>query len=452
MEISLPVGTKVYKGFGNPGVGCSTLVKDTRIFFVTQNPRLAKVYSGRGTACPYVTKKPLRLFVLNHKNIQLVSKHFSRETRLGLQFVLGTNVLRGQQAEVYRRIISGKLPRRFLNRPFGRGERLSVTNINRDVFTRFAHDFLIPKGFDGFYSHPKKTGFHGGYFPAEIMLVDGGRVLKRPGPEQVPLLSRVSVIRELPYLFIQYCKRNRILLRSFRNYFVPYLGGGMGVRLYLEARKIKPPAKVQDTSDFDFTFAVSRKLKLRDINQHTSIMYSLMSKHLNGFIAWLNRTYTQTNAQLVTSHFIPPGRYFPATKKYIYRVYQFRIQFPGKEPMDFVDATLAHVPGTSREDIHPVYSKKYGLPIPRLKKLHESVAAVLAGSFVYKGAKPRNPIYGNRPEKGEKNVARLAALQNIAPKQVSILQNFIQRIKKRNVRGAKVNANKIIKYIQSKKK
>ena len=451
MEISLPVGTKLYKGFGNPSMGCSTLVKDTRIFFVTQNPRLAKVYSGRHVACPFVTKKPLRLFILNHKNIQLVSKHFSRETRLGLSFVLGTNVLRGQQAEVYRRIVSGKLPRRYLSRPMGRGERLSITNVNRDVFERFAHDFLIPKGFDGFYSRAKRSGFHGGFFPAEIMLVDGGRVLKRPGPEQAPLLSRASIIRELPYLFIQYCKKNRDLLTPFRNYFILSLGGGMGVRLYLEARGKTPPAKVQDTSDFDFTFAVSKKLGLRAINQHTRIMYGLMYKHLNGFIAWLNRTYAQTNAELIISHFIPPGRYFPVTKKYVYRVYQFRIQFPGKEPMDFVDATLAHVPGSSRDDIHPVYSKMYGLPLPRLKKLHESVSAVLAGSFVYSGAKPRNPIYGNRPEKGQKNVARLKTLQNLAPRQVSVITNFIQRIKKRNVRGAKTNANKIIKYIQSKK-
>ena len=450
MEIILPVGTKLYKGFGNPGVGCSTLVKDTRIFFMTQNPRLAKVYSGRGTACPFVAKKPLRLFVLNHKNIQLVSKHFSRETKLGLSFVLGTNVLRGQQAEVYRRIISRRLPRRFLARPRNLGERLSVTNVNRDVFQRFANDFLIPKGFDGFYSHAKKTGFHAGFFPAEIMLVDGGRVLKRPGPEYAPLLSRVSVIKELPYLFIQYCKRNRALLRPFRNYFVPYLGGGMGVRLYLEARGKVPPQKVKDTSDFDFTFAVRRKLKLRDINQHTQIMYGIMTRHLNGFVSWLNRTYAQTNAQLLISHFIPPIRLLPATKKYIYRVYQFRIQFPGKKPMDFVDTTLAYVPGISREDIHPAYSKRFGLPIPRLKKLHESVAVVLAGSFKYLGVKPRNPIYGNRPEKGQKNVARLEALHRLAPRQVSVLTNFIQRIKKRNVRGAKANANKIIKYMQGK--
>jgi hypothetical protein len=448
MEISIPSGTKLYKGFGNPGLGCSTLVKDTRIFFVTQNTRLAKVYSGRRVACPFVTKKPLRLFVLNHKNIKLVSRHFSRETRLGLQFVLGTNVLRGQQAEIYRRIVSGRLPKNFLKRPMNRGERLSVTNVNRDVFQRFAHDFLIPKGFDGFYSHAKKTGFHKGYFPAEIMLVDGGRVLKRPGREHVSLLSRVSVIRELPYLFIQYCRKNRALLQPFRNYFVPSLGGGMGVRLYLEARKIKPPPKVRDTSDFDFTFAVSKKLGLRAINQHTSIMYGLMSKHLNGFIAWLNRTYTQTNAQLIISHFIPPIRVFPATKKYIYRVYQFRIQFPGKEPMDFVDATLAYVPGASRDDIHPLYSKMYGIPIPRLKKLQTSVASVLAGSFLYPGVKPRNPIYGNRPEKGQKNVARFEALHKLAPKQVSILKNFIKRIKNRDMRRAKQNANKIIKYIQ----
>jgi hypothetical protein len=116
--------------------------------------------------------------------------------------------------------------------------------------------------------------------------------------------------------------------------------------------------------------------------------------------------------------------------------------------MDFVDSTLAYVPGSSHDDIHPVYSRMYGLPIERLKKLYDSVLAVLAGSFLYPGVKPRNPIIGKNPEKGQKDVSRLGALQNLAPKNVSLVRNLIRRIKKRDVSGAKRNAAMLIKNIK----
>jgi hypothetical protein len=90
----------------------------------------------------------------------------------------------------------------------------------------------------------------------------------------------------------------------------------------------------------------------------------------------------------------------------------------------------------------------YGLPIERLKKLYDSVLAVLAGSFLYPGVKPRNPIIGKNPEKGQKNVSRLGALQNLAPKNVSLVRNLIRRIKKRDVSGAKRNAAMLIKNIK----
>jgi hypothetical protein len=450
METVIPAGTVLYKGFGNPGVGCSSILKDTRIFFVTLNPRLARTYSTTGTACKFISKRSLRLFNLNHKNVKLIFKHLKHDTQLGLKFVLGTNVRRGQQASVYKRVVNSRLPRRYKINPQNRGERLSVTNINTDVFQKLSTDFLIPQGYDGYYSSAKRSRFHGGIFPSEIMLCNANRVLVRPGVDRAPLLSRVSVIRELPQLFIQYCRKNRVLLKSFRNFFIPQLGGGMGVKLYLEARGKQAPLKVRNTTDFDFTFAVPKKVK--DWKTRAYIMKQTMYNHVSGFVAWLNKTYTRTNARLVIHEFVPEIKLLPATGKYIYHVCQFRIQFPGqKEPMDFVDTTLAYVPGASRADIHPVYSRMYGLPIERLKRLYDSVAAVLAGSFIFPGVKPRNPIYGNRPEKGQKNVARLSALQNLAPKNVSIVRKFIRNIKKRNVHGAKINANKIIRGIQRKR-
>ena len=448
-DVVLPAGTRLYKGFGNRTTGCQSLLKDTRTFFVTQSARLARSYSNTKTACPFVAKKTIRLFLLNHPNVKRIFPKLSKETVVGLRFALGTNVTRGQQAKVYQNITGRKAPPRFLTRPGNRGERLSVTNVNTDVFGRLSTEYLTKNGYDGFYAPPKRTGFHGGLFPAEIMLCNASRTLVRPGVDRAPVLSRVSVVRELPQLFIKYCRRNRALIRVYRNLFVPELGGGMGVKLYLEARGKPAPKKVTDTKDFDFTFAVSKRLGQREAKRRALIMKTIMYKHVTGFISWINRTYTQTNARLIVSDFVPDIKVLPATGKTIYQVTQFRIQFPGQPtPMDFVDSTLAYVPGSSHDDIHPVYSRMYGLPIERLKNLYKAVLVVLAGSFLYPGVKPRNPLTGNNPEKGQKNVSRLGALQNLAPKNVSLVRNLIRRIKKRDVSGAKRNAAMLIKNIK----
>ena len=447
-DVVLPAGTRLYKGFGNRTTGCRSLLKDTRTFFVTQSVRLARSYSNTKTACPFLAKKPLRLFLLTHPNVKRIFPNLSRKTILGLRFALGTNVTRGQQTKVYQNITGRKAPRRFLARPQNRGERLSLTNINTEVFGRLSAEYLTKNGYDGFYAPPKRTGFHGGLFPAEIMLCNAARTLVRPGVERAPVLSRVSVVRELPQLFIKYCRRNRALLRVYRNLFVPELGGGMGVKLYLEARGKPAPKRVTDTRDFDFTFAVPKRLSQREARRRALLMKSIMYRHVTGFVSWLNRTYTRTNAKLIVSDFVPDIKVLPATGKTIYQVTQFRIQFPAGQPMDFVDATLAYVPGSSHDDIHPVYSRMYGLPIERLKKLYDAVLAVLAGSFLYPGVKPRNPIIGKNPEKGQKNVSRLGALQNLAPKNVSLVRNLIRRIKKRDVSGAKRNAAMLIKNIK----
>jgi hypothetical protein len=439
MEIVIPKDTKLYKGLN---VSCQTLLNDVRNFFVTLNPRVASQY-GKNT-CAYITRKNLRLFVLNNTNIKKIK--LSVNTRIGLSFALGTDVLRWQQVKAYKLIKSGKTPPGFRNRPMNMGERLSVANFDKDVFMRLSMEFLLKNGYDGFYSPRKKTGFHAGVFPSEIMICIPERCMYRLEHENNPVLSRISVIRELPQLFIKYCKKNRSLLKSYPGYFVPELGGGMGVKLYLEARGVRAPRKVLNTKDFDFTFAVPNKI--RDWRRRFEVMKTIMSRQVFGFISWLNRTYTNTGARISLREFIPDIQDVPATKKHVYKVCQFRIQFPGKEPMDFVDCTLAYVPGTSREDLHPLYSKMYGLPILRLEKLYKSVAIVLAGSFVYPGIKGRNPIYGNNPEKGQKDVARLGALQNLAPRNVKIVRNLIDKIKRRNVKGAQINANKIISYIK----
>ena len=448
-DVILPEGTRLYKGFGNRTVGCGSLLKDTRVFFVTLSSRLARSYSNTKTACPFVAKRPLRLFLLSHTNIKRVFPRLGKQTVAGLKFALGTNVTRGQQVKAYESITGSCVPKRYMSRLGNRGERLSLTNLNTDVFRRFSQEYLIKNGYDGFYSPRKRTGFHGGSFPSEIMLCNAGRTLTRAGIDRAPVLSRISVIRELPQLFIMYCRKNRGLLCVYRNLFVPELGGGMGVKLYLEARGKPAPKKVIDTKDFDFTFAVPHRMSNREAKRRALIMKTIVYRHVTGFVAWLNTKYTRTNARIIVSDFVPEIKVLPATGKTVYHVSQFRIQFPGQvQPMDFVDSTLAYVPGSSRDDIHPVYSRMYGLPIERLKKLYDSVLTVLAGSFVYAGIKTRNPLTGNNPEKGQKNVSRLGALQNLVPKNVKRVRNFILRIKKRDVSGARRNAEMLIKNIK----
>lgn len=458
-ETVLPAGEKVYKGFRSRHVGCSTLLTDTRIFFVTQNPRLAKVY-GRGRACPYTIRKQLRLFNLTHQNVkQLFDMNYplSRETRLGLQFVLGTNITRGQQIQAYKDLIGtpGSL---LKGRTGSLGERLSIGQVDKEVFIRFAREFLIPEKYDGFYSPVQKTGFHGGSFPSEIMLCDASKTLTREAvsaPRPVTVLSRDLLLKNLPALFIQYSRRQKALLRPYGG-FVMYLGGGMAVKLYLDARGIKPPARVLDTKDFDFTFGVYKPLSQSGIAARVYAMRKIMSRHVSGFVSWLNREYKTTNARIVISSMVPSFKVFPPTGKKVYQVISYKLQFPGvKKPIDFVDTTLAYIPGIDRSFIHLPFSRYYGLPIERLKHQYRNVLAVLAGSFVLKdpALRSRNPLTGNRPEKGLKNTARLVALVKARawkPRQrgVGVVKNFLRRIRSRNVAGAKKRASQIIKNIR----
>jgi hypothetical protein len=120
------------------------------------------------------------------------------------------------------------------------------------------------------------------------------------------------------------------------------------------------------------------------------------------------------------------------------------------KPIDFVDSTLAYVPGISREHLHLPYTRLYGIPMERLKYMYRNVAVVLAGSFVYPGIKNRNPLTGNRPEKGLKNTARLSTLFRIKKKSYGngTVQNFIKKIYNKNVEGARLRARQIINAIK----
>ena len=136
--------------------------------------------------------------------------------------------------------------------------------------------------------------------------------------------------------------------------------------------------------------------------------------------------------------------HLPATGKRTYHVLQFKTE----NGDDFVDCTLAYIPGSSRNDINNDVSRKFGLPIKKLKYMYKDVLVVLAGSFVYKKVMPRNPLGKNNPEKGLRNTARVAALQKVksSPKTVKTTA-FLKAIRAKNTKVAAAKARAIISNI-----
>ena len=240
--------------------------------------------------------------------------------------------------------------------------------------------------------------------------------------------------------FLRYCKTHKALSIPKRN-FVISLGGGMAVKLYLMARGVTPlPKKVASTTDFDFTFAVDHPLTDVEVEKYSFKMYYIMYNFMKGFI---RPDKLKIKSYARTSH-------IPATGKRTYHV----IQFKDEKGEDFVDCTLAYIPGTNRTHINSDLSKKFGLPLKKLKYMYKDVLVVLAGSFVYKKIMPRNPLGKNKPEKGLRNTARVAALQKVkvsSPKTVRTTE-FIKAIRSKNKKLALTKARGIIRSIANAKK
>lgn len=239
--------------------------------------------------------------------------------------------------------------------------------------------------------------------------------------------------------FIDYCRRHKGLTRPMRN-FIVCLGGGMAVKLYLMYRKVSPlPKKVASTEDFDFTFYVSHPLSEKEVEKYSLAMYNCMYGFLSGF--------TRMDKLKIKSY--ARKSHIPASGKRTYHVVQFKKADGG----DFVDCTLAYVPGMKRNDINTEVSSVLGLPIKKLKHMYKDVLTVLAGSFVYKKIMPRNPLGKNNPEKGLRNTARVGALQKVkaSPKTVRTTE-FLKAIRQKNKSVALTKAKAIIRNISKVRK
>ncbi len=449
-EIVLPKGTKLYKGLP-AGI---RIIKRTTNFFVTRNPRTASAY---GRVATYETTKPLRLFMLTHQNILKVLRdpNVSPSTKIMLRLALGTKTTRARQVRAYREVLRGRdrIPGYKNTRP---GQRLSIAELDKQVFEKFTREFLRSKKYDGFYSPAKPSIFHGGLFHSEIMISDALHTLERVLSRKLVapirnVLSRHDVIKALPALFVDYSRTQRRLTRPYGGFLI-YLGGGMAVKLYLEARAIQAPQKVLQTTDFDFTFSVPRQIRSNTgVRLRVQVMRKIMMTHLSGFTAWLGRCYG-VRPQILVKDFVPPVSVLPSTGKRVYHVISYALKFPGvAKPIDFVDTTLAHVPGIRRDHIHYAFSRHFGMPIERLKYLSKNVLAVLAGSFATKdpALKSRNPLIGDRAEKGLKNTARMASLLKVRGSRPStVVSDFVKDIQTGKVRAAFKHARQVLKNIK----
>lgn len=417
-ETILPVGKILYKGFEH--ISCQALLKDTRAFYLTENFRTAKDY---GRACKYRVKKTLRLFDLSHANIDrlLKSKYpISEHTRHMLRVALGTGVTVGQQVKAARLIFgrknAGTLPRSVNTRP---GQRLSYKELNKLAFGNLSREFLGPEGYDGYYASQKKSIFHSGQFHSEIMLNNAYQCIERFTDKGglAPVVSARSFKWALPKMFMEFCKGTTRLTRPYGGGLTIFCTGGMAVRLYLQARRQKLTEKIRRTSDFDFTFAVPRKLPSDShVSSYVFTMRKIMTSHLNAFVRYLNRQYKGINARLKVTNFTRspydnPRIQVPGTGRRVYQVITYQIITGRGEVTDLVDTALAVYPHASRHMLHLPFSYKIGIPIQRLRYQLKDSLALLSGSFIHKGLiSHRNPITGKVKEKGLKNTERTGAL------------------------------------------
>lgn len=259
----------------------------------------------------------------------------------------------------------------------------------------------------------------------------------------------------LSRLFIEYSRTHTALVRQ-RPDFIHFLSGGMAVKLFLKAHKMPASKLTKKTTDFDFVFAVPNPLTPAQQSSKARAMDRLMSRHINGFSRWLAKKYNLENT-ISKNSLVPPVPYNPNTKKRIYKVFQYTVNIPGKEPEGLVDATLTLVPGVRRDQLLHKHTAAFGMPIQKIKYLYKGALYMLAGtfsSFILKDASlsSRNPLLGSRAEKGLKNAARVSNLMKAAKSNATTAtRNLLQNIKTGNVVEAFNNAERVLKNIRGKK-
>lgn len=460
-ETIYPVGKIFYKGVENRS--CKIMLRSTQIFYLTQKYSTAKNY---GNVCIFRAKKNLRLFDLTHENVEkLLSLRgvITERTKGLLRLVMGTDVTIGEQTAAAEVLLGTKNTRNLPPYPNKRkGQRLSYTDINRDAFRNLSIEFLNKEGYDGYYAPKKPSIFHGGEFHSEIMLINAYQKIERTSGAP-PVISHHNFKYALPRIFMEYCKRTTRLVRPYGGDLTIFCTGGMAVRMLLQQFKKSLPPKIRRTTDFDFTFAVPRRLKSqKELDTYVYLMRKIMTNHLTGFISYLNREYIGINARLrvnrhAMSKWSDPKIQVPGTGRKVYQVTTFHIMTGKYDVHDLVDSALAVYPRASRSMLNLPLSYKTGIPLQKAKHQLKDSLALLSGSFLYSGQiKNRNPLTGKKSNKGEKNTERVFQLLKISKKNRTLKNArhaaapLLKNIALRNLAKARKNAaavNRALKKI-----
>ena len=423
------------------------------VAFYTLDPKVARMY---GSVCSYETVRPLKLFTVTHTSIKSVFKYLSPNTRLLLKFIFGTGITRKNQAVTISQLFGNKTKAS----KYSPGERLSVTEIDTIALRSFSREYLTKRGYDGAYMPMKKSKFHGSTFHDEIfvskfgLLKQLGGIVETKGTRKISQSRSRSFASNAPMteIFLKYTRGTHRLVNPYRSKFVMFLSGGMAVKLYLRARGIK----TAKTTDFDFKFAVPRALKTqKQIDILASSMKRIMYNHVAGFVRFLNRNGIKAQMEVRELKGVPldkPGGL--SSSKKVYKVYNFTIVTPSKK-YELVDTSLVLVPGISRSKyISLKWSRRFGMPIQTLTQLWKDTLYVLAGSFVIDKIKLRNPIDGEKKEKGIKNAIRTGHLSYLTARKrgtkglVNASRKLVKNVIRRNKASGTRHARQILDMLK----
>lgn len=424
-EIIIAPGTILYKGLPVP---CDTLLKDLRSFYLTDDPKYAGEY---GKACSYRVKKTLRLFEMTHENIKkvLALPDLKPQTKARLRLAFGTGItVREQLNALIKEKKAKNIPKNLknLNQP---GQRASWANLNKMMNIFFSQEFLIKRGYDGYYAEAKKTIFHRGMFRSEIMLVNAYQKIER-AEDRMPVASQRTMVfpQTVARLFLEYSKKNKRLVRPTRGFTV-FCTGGQAVNLYLRQRSAsaKIPQMIRRTTDFDFSFAVSKEIKSqKELTIKGDAMRNFMLEHMKGFVAFINKNYKGVNAKFRMKRgrkTLHPDVQVPATRRRTYLVHTWQLLI-GKKVVDVADAALAFYPGVNRTWLSDRFSRSTGIPIQKLKYQFINSLALLSGSLIHKSSQvaKRNPF---KTEKGKKNSVRANQLAQVVTRYEKNYPNLV---------------------------
>ena len=401
-----------------------------------------------------MARRTLKLFRMNHTSLKKVFKYLRPSVVKLIKFAFGTDTERKVQSKQYYKMFgTPKGPNSNIKLNYGSlpGQRLSVREIDSRVLRMFARDFLTRNGYDGVYISKKVSSFHRKAIPSRIFITRPIATLVNSRAPSTPVKKHPS----LQEMFIKYTSATKRLMKPNRSEgMTAFLTGGMAIKLYLGARHAHISKKVADTSDFDFKYAVPKSLKTqREIESHAASMKRQMTSHMIGFIKYINSHWNLGSTLIIKEvRGAPLEKAGGPTIKKLYKVYNYAVKLSPKSPAEeLVDTSLVVYPSIGRDHLNLKFSRMFGMGIPKLKYLWKDTVRLLAGSFVDPLIKLRNPIYGNKKEKGLKNTHRILDLSKLVQRPddplVIASKKLTENIIAKQKTAGEKNSRKILRLI-----